>query len=164
MGLWHLNLAINPMQTILERWLQSLADSYPALSWMVAHPLLAVLSLLVVLAIVQILLGWLSSGIKHLLFSIVKSPYSLVRWLLEKGTAPLNGPKTKFGRSPKDKTQDQVISILKRLNHHQQEQDKLLKELKSLLPLRSADALSSSASTHDEAPADPSPTHQTPSS
>lgn len=163
MGLWHLNLAINPVQTALERWFQSIAESYPALSWMVAHPILAVISLLVVLAIVQILLGWLSGGIKHLLFSIVKSPYYLVKWLLAKTTAPLGSTKNKFSRSTQGKTQDQVTSILKRLDHHQREQDKLLQELKSLLPLSLPEHQSSSALVNDlETLSEPSATKITP--
>lgn len=133
MGLWHLNLAINPVQTFLERWFQNLADHYPTLSWMVAHPIVAVISLLVVLAIVQILLGWISGGIKHLLFSIAKSPYSLVRWLLGKTTAPLSNTTTKFQKASKSKIPDQVTTIIKRLNHHQQEQERLLQELNTLL-------------------------------
>lgn len=134
MGLWYLSLAINPVQTALERWFQGLADRYPALSWMVAHPVLAVICLLVLLAIIQILLGWISGGIKHLLFSIIKSPYSLVKWLLGKTTAPFSGS-AKTPLSNRSRTQDQVTAILKRLDHCQREQDQLLLELKSLLPL-----------------------------
>lgn len=130
MSLWHLSFAINPLQTTLVRWFQSLADSYPALSWMVAHPLLAVISLLVVLAIIQILLGWISSGIKHLLFTIVKSPYSFVRWLLGKTTAPLSNPKRH--KVSKYQTSAQVSALLKRLDQHHREQGKLIQELKTL--------------------------------
>lgn len=146
MGLGHDHiLAINPVQTALERWFQSLADSYPALSWMVAHPIFAVISLLVVLALMQILLGWISGGIKHLLLSILKSPYSLVRWLLGKTAVPFGtSSKTKLGRATKGKTQDQITSILKRLDHCQREQDKLLLELKTLLPLTLPEHQSSS--------------------
>lgn len=133
MGHWHIRFAINPVQTALERWFQSLADSYPALSWMVAHPVLAVVSLLVVLAMIQILLGWISSGIKHLLFSIVKSPYSLVRWLLGKTAAPLGSSTTKFHKVSQNKTSGQVSTLLKRLDHHHREQEKLIQELKTLL-------------------------------
>lgn len=149
MGLWHLSLAINPVQTALERWFQNLADSYPALTWMVAHPVLAVISLLVILAIVQILLGWISGGIKHLLLTIIKSPYSIVRWLLTKTTAPLsNSSKNKLNRSTQIKTQDQVTSILKRLDSHQREQEKLLTELRSLLPLSLLEHQSTSESVN----------------
>lgn len=155
MGLWSLSLAINPVQTALERWFQSLADSYPALSWMVGHPLLAVISLLVLLAIIQILLGWISGGIKHLLFSIVKSPYSFVKWLLGKTTAPFSGG-TKTPLSSKGRTQDQVTAILKRLDHCQREQDQLLLELKSLLPLTLA--ASDSANQTPDSPAESSET------
>lgn len=133
MGLWHWSFAINPVQTVLERWFQSLAESYPALSWMVAHPLLALISLLVLLAMIQILLGWISSGIKHLLFSIVKSPYFLVKWLLEKTTVPLGNSKTNFNKLSKNKIPEQVSTLLRRLDHHHREQEKLILELKTLL-------------------------------
>jgi hypothetical protein len=137
MDFWQFNtLAINPIQSMLAKWFHNLENSYPVLSWLVAHPVIAVISLLVVLAVIQILLGWISSGIKHLLVSIVKSPYSLVRWLLGKTTAPLSSAKIQqFSRSGKGKESDQITALLKRLDHHQQEQDKLIKELKSLLPL-----------------------------
>jgi len=130
MGHWHLSFAINPLQTTLVRWFQSLADSYPALSWMVAHPILAVISLLLVLAIIQILLGWISSGIKHLLFTIVKSPYSFVRWLLGKTTAPLSNPKRH--KMSKHQPSAQVSALLKRLDQNHREQGKLIQELKTL--------------------------------
>lgn len=150
MGHWHLRVATNPVQTVLARWFQSLADSYPALSWMVSHPILAVISLLVVLAIVQILLGWISSGIKHLLFSIVKSPYSLVRWLLGKTTAPLSPPKR--NKLSKHKTSEQVSILLKRLDHHHQEQEKLIIELKTLLTHKDAESLTPEASSKPSTP------------
>lgn len=130
MGFQPVSFAINPVQTALDRWFQSLSTSYPALSWMVGHPILAVISLLVLLAIIQILLGWISSGIKHLLFTIFKSPYSLVRWLLGKTAAPLSPSKP--NKWPKGKSSEQVSTLLKRLDHHHREQEKLISELKTL--------------------------------
>ncbi|NJN39435.1 MAG: hypothetical protein HC790_13225 [Acaryochloridaceae cyanobacterium CSU_3_4] len=151
MDLWQFStLAINPLQSTLVRWFHSLGDSYPILSWLIAHPVAAVISLLVFLAVIQLLLGWISSGIKHLLVSIVKSPYSLVRWFLGKTTAPLGSAKIqKFSRSGKGKEPDQITAILKRLDHHQHEQDKLLKELKSLLPLSLPEDQPSPTPAHD---------------
>lgn len=121
MGFQPMSFAINPVQTALDRWFQSLSTSYPALSWMVGHPILAVISLLVLLAIIQILLGWISSGIKHLLFTIFKSPYSLVRWLLGKTAAPLSPAKP--NKWPKGKSSEHVSTLLKRLDHHHREQE-----------------------------------------
>ncbi|WP_299484881.1 hypothetical protein [Acaryochloris sp. IP29b_bin.137] len=145
MGHWHLRLAINPLQTALDRWLQSLADSYPALSWMVAHPVWAIISLLVVLAIVQILLGWISSGIRHLLFSIVKSPYSLVKWLLGQTTAPLSPPKR--NKLSFHKPSERVSTLLRRLDHLHQEQETLILELKTILSHKDAELHAPEASS-----------------
>lgn len=139
MGFQHFTFAINPVQTALDRWFQSLSASYPALSWMVGHPILAVISLLILLAIIQILLGWISSGIKHLLFTIFKSPYSLVRWLLGKTAAPLTPPKTKSNKWSKSKSTEHVSTLLKRLNHHHREQEKLILELTTLIAHNSSD-------------------------
>ena len=155
MGFQHLSFAINPVQTALERWFQSLSASYPALSWMVGHPLLAVISLLVLLAIVQILLGWISSGIKHLLFTIFKSPYSLVRWLLGKTASPLNPPQNRLNKWSKGKTTEQVSTLLKRLDHHHREQEKLILELTTLLDHNSLDSsILEGAKNNSNSPAD----------
>jgi len=155
MGFQHLSFAINPVQTALGRWFQSVSASYPALSWMVGHPFLAVISLLVLLAIVQILLGWISSGIKHLLFTIFKSPYSLVRWLLGKTAAPLNPPKNRPNKWSKGKTTEQVSTLLKRLDHHHREQEKLILELTTLLDNTGLDSnILEGAKNNSDSPAD----------
>lgn len=155
MGFQHMSFAINPVQTALDRWFQSLSASYPALSWMVGHPILAVISLLILLAIIQILLGWISSGIQHLLFTIFKSPYSLVRWLLGKTAAPLNPSKS--NKWSKGKSTEQVSTLLKRLDHHHREQEKLISELTTLIAHTSSDTRRLEGSRDDSTSASDTP-------
>ncbi|NJK41223.1 MAG: hypothetical protein HC934_07475 [Acaryochloridaceae cyanobacterium SU_2_1] len=130
-------LAINPVQHLLDNWLQGLGQDYPILPWVMAHPLLAIIGILVSLALLQLLLGSISNIIKHLFVSLIKSPYSLLRWLLGKTTIPFRfSPFSASNHPDAGKTQDRIVVTLNRLETCKREQDQLLQELKKLISER----------------------------
>lgn len=120
-------LAVNPIQHLLESGLRGLGQNYPLVSWVMAHPLLAAIGILVSLALLQIILGSMSNLIKHLFISLIKSPYSLLKWLLGKRLVSTTN------RSSSAKTQDRIMATLHRLEACKREQDQLLQELKKLI-------------------------------
>jgi hypothetical protein len=99
-----------------------LTPTETAFLWGLHHPywLAAIAIGLIILA--QVVLSIISQLLRRLLKWLSRSPFSLGRWLLTKTTAVETAQ------------EQQVATILKRLNSLQEEQATLLAELKKQLP------------------------------
>lgn len=132
-------VANNLLQPSLDRWLTQGTEPYLNITWWVAHPFVLVIAVVVLLVLAQGILGLVSNVIKRLLLLIVKSPYLLLQWLLSKSSKSLKLPpmtlppglNRKAGTA--DNLQERLLTVLTQLEATKQEQDRVLKELKSIL-------------------------------
>lgn len=107
------------------------------LAWWFAHPLLAVITVIGLLLLLQGLLSLLSSLIRQILLSVVKAPYKLVQWSLSKTAVPFNRfaePNANPSRAMQD-VPERLLQVLTQLEAARREQDKLLQELKTILTI-----------------------------
>ncbi|MEL6469878.1 MAG: hypothetical protein AAFQ74_09130 [Cyanobacteria bacterium J06623_4] len=93
-----------------------------AISAALSHPILAVLSVLLTIALIQIIADLVKRLIKASLAFVLKLPLLLSQWLWQRVTASDESP---------DSTK--VEDLLTRLEILRQEQDQILAELKQLL-------------------------------
>ena len=137
-------MAVNLWQAPLSRGLQDWSEVYAALSWLVAHPVLAIAVALFALLLLQVMLELLSTLLKHLLLWIVKSPYRLGQWVLAKTLWPLSGssqpqtsPAPDLEQNP-DPVHERLRAVLAQLDCTRQQQAQLLQELQDILQLTPA--------------------------
>lgn len=120
-----------------------LVDPYLDLTWWMGHPLFAIIAILLLLVIAQAVLGLVSYLIKQLLLVLMKSPYFLFRWLLNKASIKFDLPlPTRFAQTQKPDlptapatgdAQERLIALLDQLEHTKTEHNQLLGELKQVL-------------------------------
>lgn len=139
----------------LERWLDQGADAYLNLAWWVAHPLVTVVTIVVLLVLAQGILGLVSNVIKQLLLLMVKSPYLLLQWLLAKSSTSLNlptlslkSPTLKRVPNQPSQTSDRLLSAIRQLEATQKEQTQILKELKSILAAHQKQGAAAKSASH----------------
>lgn len=160
------HMATHLWQPLLTRSLGEGAEPYLNITWWLSHPLVMVVTVLVLLVTAQGILGLVSKVIKQLLLLIVKSPYLLLQWLLAKSSQSLNLP-TMALKEPKldrksgkeEKLHERLLISLNQLETAQKEQDRVLKELKNMLAENQTQSLplkpdsSSSSQTQPNPPA-----------
>ncbi|MEL6899540.1 MAG: hypothetical protein AAFP07_01205 [Cyanobacteria bacterium J06606_4] len=93
-----------------------------AISAALSHPILAVLSVLLTIALIQIIADWVKRLIKAGLSFLLKLPLLLSQWLWQRVTS-----------SAETVEATEVEDLLARLEILRQEQDQVLAELKQLL-------------------------------
>jgi hypothetical protein len=99
-----------------------LTPTETAVLWGLHHPYWLIAISIGLIILVQLVLSIISQLLRRLLKWISRSPFSLGRWLLTQTTT---------GETPQEQ---QVATILQRLNSLQEEQRTLLAELKNQLP------------------------------
>lgn len=124
------------------------AQLQTVISTAIAHPIWAIVLLLLTIVLIQILADLIKRLLKTSLTFVLRLPLILSQWLWQKATATAQPSQTA-----------QLSQLLTRLDALRQEQDQVISELKSLLPkadTRPADALGQSVSQSVSMPAQPS--------
>jgi len=115
----------------LQNWL----NAHPLIHWVVDHPLWTVGLIVVTIFLFWGLLRAIARFIEQLWLIILRSPLFLFRWVLSMGTQTYQ----RLAGAPELPTtavsgnQERLTEILNRLETLRQEQDELLKEVKTLL-------------------------------
>ena len=99
-----------------------LTPTETAVLWGLHHPYWLVAIAVAIVILLQLSLTMVGQLLRRLLQWLSRSPFFLGRWLMAKTTAGDPRP------------QQQVVTILQRLNKLQKEQETLLAELKKQLP------------------------------
>ena len=116
---------------------QSWLMTHPTIHWIVDHPLWSVGLIVLAIFLFWGLLRAIAQFMEQVWLLILRSPLLLLRWLLSLGTNAyqrLTGSKTLPAEIVSD-NQQRLTDILTRLETLRQEQDELLREVKTLLTL-----------------------------
>lgn len=123
----------NGFQGVFAAPFQSWLSDHPAIAWMVAHPLWTVGLLFVVLLMTWGLLGAIARFIQEAWLAILQVPLRLAQFLF-RGTFRLFLRAAPSQASlPESAPQNRMNEILSRLEAIHQEEEALMKEMRSLL-------------------------------
>lgn len=133
------NRFLDSLTTPFQDWL----SQYPVLLWLATHPLWLLAAVLVVLFLLSGLLRAVAGLTEKLWLVLLSLPVNLMRWLWQGMVFLLSRPfaskpvvEAGFVNPPVLNPQDRLTEVLNRLEALRQEQDELLKEVKSLLAAR----------------------------
>lgn len=93
-----------------------------AINWAIAHPLWAVITILLTITLIQIIADLIKRFVKAALTFTLKLPLTLSQWIWQRATAP-SAPNTT----------DQIQQLISQLESLRTEQDHIMAQLKSLL-------------------------------
>lgn len=119
---------------------QDWLNQHPILLWLATNPLWLLAAVLAVLFLLSGLLRAVAGLTEKLWLALLSFPVNLLRWLwqgivflLSRPFAPKPVVGASFVNPPVLNPQDRLTEVLNRLEALRQEQDELLKEVKSLL-------------------------------
>ena len=116
--------------TAVQNWL----SAHRFWGWLIQHPLVSVLLILVLLTLLRGLLGAIAQFVEQAWVAVLRSPLELGKWLLGVGTKSFQLAITPgTAKREVDSKQQRLTEILNRLETLKQEQDALLQEVKTLL-------------------------------
>ena len=130
------NAMVEALQKTMVNSLQSWLETHPIVSWLINHPLWILCIFILLLLLFGGLLRVIGRLTEETWLIIFQSPFRLARWLIVLTYKALTNASTpevtnlKFGKNDK---QEQLNYILLRLEEIKQEQEELLKEMKTIL-------------------------------
>ena len=127
---------VEALQKSIVNSLQSWLETHPIASWLINHPLWLLCSFIVLLLLFGGLLRVIGRLTEETWLIIFQSPFRLARWLINIAYKALTNASTsevtnlKVGKNDK---KEQLTYILLRLEEIKQEQEELLKKMKTIL-------------------------------
>jgi hypothetical protein len=132
-------IAVQETENFLTQPIQTWLEDHRMIAWAIAHPLLAFGGLLVMVLMFGGLLRAIARLTEQVWILLLKAPLKLGKWLLSlvsrafrQTTAPKSLPVSTYIGDRKERLHD----ILNQLEAIRQEQDELLKEVKSIIALK----------------------------
>lgn len=124
----------------VQDWL----NQYPLLLWLTTHPWWLLATVLLILFLLSGLLRAIAGLTEKLWLALLGLPVTLVRWIWQSTFFLLSRPfaskpaiaQSNLVNPPIFNSQDRLAEVLDRLESLRQEQDELLKEVKTLLSTR----------------------------
>jgi urea transporter len=121
------------LQRAFESMLQSWFEEHPIPAWLAAHPWVTVGLILLLILLLRGLLGAIARLVEQIWLAILRSPFVLGGWFLKLGSSLFNRPAFASPESNPLTQQQRLATILDRLETLRQEQDDLLKEVRTIL-------------------------------
>ncbi|NDJ17858.1 hypothetical protein [Myxacorys almedinensis] len=114
--------------SVLQNWL----DAHPIAAWMLHHPIwaLALIGFLVIMAFG--LLGAIARLTENIWLSLLQTPIKLSQWLFKK--SPRLIQHLFAPQQPNRDSKQQLLDAIHQLEELRKEQDKVLEQIKQLLP------------------------------
>lgn len=125
------NAVVTQSQIAATSALQNWLDVHPIAAWMLHHPIwtLGLVGLIIVL--VFGLLGAIARLTENLWLSLLHTPIKLSQWLFRKSPRMV---RSLFVAQRAPDPQQQLLEAIQQLENLRTEQDKVLEQIKSLLP------------------------------
>lgn len=131
-----INTALASLQHILFDRITEWLQAHPMVNWLVVHPKIGIVLVLVLLVLLWGLFGALTQLLQRAWIAVLNAPIRLVWWILLRIGQSLRSQwlvtianDNLEGQSP----QQRLDAIAQRLEHLRREQDELLNEMRSLL-------------------------------
>jgi hypothetical protein len=136
-----INTALNSLQHILFDRITDWLQAHPLINWLVIHPRIGVIAVLVAVVLLWGLLGALTQLLQRAWIAVLNAPVRLAWWLILRIGHFLRSQwlvtiahDNLDGQSP----QQRFDAIAQRLDDLRHEQDELLNEMRSLLTVTPA--------------------------
>lgn len=127
------SILVEAPQRAIAAGIQSWLQEHPILAWVFTHPLISVGILLAGIVLFRGLLDAIARLTEHLWLTILQAPMHLVNWLIGVVIRPTNLESATTTSTDLPTRQQQLATILNRLEALKQEQDKLFNEVRTLL-------------------------------
>ncbi|MBW4540000.1 MAG: hypothetical protein KME43_12775 [Myxacorys chilensis ATA2-1-KO14] len=126
------NAVVTRSQVAATSALQNWLDVHPIAAWMLHHPVWTLGLVGLVIVLMFGLLGAIARLTENLWLSLLQTPIKLSQWILRK--SPRMVKSVFAGQRQQPDPQQQLLEAVEQLENLRKEQDKVLEQIKSLLP------------------------------
>ena len=126
------NTAATGVQTAIADMVRNWMLNHPISGWFVAHPVVTLVLVLVLLVLVRGLLGAIGRLTEQIWLTILRLPITFTQWVFTLGAGLFN--RSALSSQPEQpSSQQQLATLLDRLETLKLEQDELIKQVRAIL-------------------------------